>query len=54
MTNMDQIEARLEAVLFTMGQSVSVERLAAAIEHDTETTRKIMHQMIQNQIIFKR
>lgn len=46
MTNMNQIEAILEAVLFTMGQSVSVERLAAAIEHDTETTRKIMHQMM--------
>lgn len=46
--NMKQIEAMLEAVLFTMGDSVSVDRLAAAIEHDEETTKKIMHQMMDH------
>lgn len=48
MSNIKQMEAVLEAVLFTMGESVSVERLAAAIEHDVETTKKIMHQMMDS------
>ncbi len=44
--NMEKIEAIIEAVLFTMGESVEVEKLAAAIEHDTDTTRKIVHNMM--------
>ena len=39
--DLDRIEAVIEAVLFTMGDSVEVEKLAAAIEHDVDTTRKI-------------
>ena len=35
--DLDRIEAVIEAVLFTMGDSVEVEKLAAAIEHDVET-----------------
>lgn len=46
--NIKKIESVLEAVLFTMGESVSVDRLAAAIQHDEDTTRKIMHQMIDH------
>ena len=41
--DLDRIEAVIEAVLFTMGDSVEVEKLAAAIEHDVDTTRKIVH-----------
>ena len=43
---LEKIEAAVEAVLFTMGDAVSVDKLAAAIGHDTETTRKLVHQMM--------
>ena len=42
---LEKIEAAVEAVLFAMGDAVSVDKLAAAIGHDTETTRKLVHQM---------
>lgn len=41
-----KIEGIIEAILFTMGESVELEKIALAIEHDTETTRKILHQMM--------
>ncbi len=40
------MEAVIEAVLFTMGDSVETEKLAVAIEQDVETTRKIIHNMM--------
>ena len=43
---LERIEAIIEAVLFTMGESVEVDKLAAAIEHDVDTTRKIVHNMM--------
>ena len=43
---LEKIEAAVEAVLFAMGDAVSVDKLAAAIAHDTETTRKLVHQMM--------
>jgi segregation and condensation protein B len=43
---LDRIEAAIEAILFTMGESVEVSKLAAAVEHDTDTTRKIVHNMM--------
>ena len=36
--DMDRIEAVIEAVLFAMGDSVPVDKLAVAIGHDEETT----------------
>ena len=45
--NIKQLEAVVEAILFTMGESVEVERLAAALEHDEETVRKIIRSMYQ-------
>ncbi len=39
-------EAIIEAILFTMGDSVEVEKIANAIEHDVETTKKIIHNMM--------
>ena len=39
-------EAAIEAVLFTMGDSVEVEKIAKAIELDAETTKKIIHNMM--------
>ena len=41
-----KLEATIEAVLFAMGNAVSVEKIATAIGHDTETTRKLVHQMM--------
>lgn len=35
-------KAILEAILFTMGESVEVERLAAVIEEDKKTTRELL------------
>lgn len=43
---LEKIEAAVEAVLFAIGDAVSVDKLAAAIGHDTETTRKLVHQMM--------
>ena len=41
-----KIEGIIEAILFAMGDSVEIGKIAAAIEHDEETTRKIIHQMM--------
>lgn len=41
-----RLESIIEAILFTMGDSVEIEAIAAAIEHDVETTRKIIHNMM--------
>lgn len=40
-----QEKAVLEAVLFTMGESVETERLAAVIEEDRQTTRELLLEM---------
>jgi segregation and condensation protein B len=40
------VEAQIEAILFTMGEAVELERIAGAIEQDEETTRKIIHNMM--------
>lgn len=39
-------EAQIEAILFTMGEAVELERIAGAIDHDEKTTRKIIHNMM--------
>ncbi len=38
-------KAILEAVLFTMGESVEIERLGAVIEEDKKTTRELLNEM---------
>lgn len=43
---MEQIEAAIEAILFTAGESVEVSRIAKAIGHDTQTTEKIIRNMM--------
>ena len=40
-----QMEAAIEAVLFTMGDSVETSKLALAIEQDVDTTRKIVRNL---------
>lgn len=41
-----KIEGIIEAVLFTMGDSVELGKIASAIGHDADTTRKIIHRMM--------
>lgn len=41
-----KIEAAIEAILFTMGESVEVGKIANAIGHDEKTTEKIIRQMM--------
>lgn len=41
-----EMEAALEAVLFTMGQAVPLVSLARAVEQDQETTKKLLHEMM--------
>lgn len=41
-----RLEGVIEAILFTMGESVELSRIASAIEHDEDTTRKIIHNMM--------
>lgn len=43
--NIKEMEAVVEAILFTMGESVEVSRIAKVIEQDTETTRKIIRNL---------
>lgn len=44
--DLKKIEGAIEAILFTMGDSVELEKIAKAIEHDEETTRKIIRNMM--------
>lgn len=41
-----KLEGIIEAILFTMGESVELSKIAAAIGHDEDTTRKIIHNMM--------
>ena len=41
-----KLEAVIEAILFTMGEAVEVDRIAAAVEHDEDTVRKIIRNMM--------
>lgn len=40
------LEAQIEAILFTMGEAVEAERLAAALEHDVDTVRRVARNMM--------
>lgn len=43
----EKAKAVMEAVLFAMGESVEISRLAAVIEEDVRTTKKILEEMAQ-------
>lgn len=42
----EKLQAAVEAILFTMGDSVELSKIAGAIGHDEETTRKLIHSMM--------
>ena len=44
--SIEKTEAVIEAILFTMGESVEAEKIAVAIEHDVDTTVRIIHNMM--------
>lgn len=44
----NKAKAVLEAILFTMGDSVEIDRLAAVIEEDKETTRQMLEEMAES------
>lgn len=41
-----KLEAAIEAILFAMGETVTTQQIAAALEHDVDTTRKIIHHLM--------
>ena len=41
-----KLQGVIEAILFTMGESVELRRIATAIEHDEETTRKLIYNLM--------
>ena len=42
----EDIEARIEAILFTMGEAVEVSRIAVALEQDEDVIRNILRNMM--------
>ena len=42
-----KLEAVIEAILFTMGEAVEAERIAAAVEQDEDTIRKVIRNMME-------
>lgn len=41
-----RLEGIIEAILFTMGESVELSKIALAVGHDEDTTRKVIHNMM--------
>ena len=41
------MEGVIEAILFTMGESVELSRIAKALEEEEETVRNVIHQMME-------
>ncbi len=46
--NIKELEAAIEAILFTMGDAVSSEVIAAATDQDEETVRNVIRNMMAN------
>lgn len=46
-TELQKFEAVIEAVLFTIGDAVEIDKLALAIDQDVDTTKTIMTQMME-------
>lgn len=46
MDEIKALEAKIEAILFTMGEAVEADRIAIALEQDVDTVRNILRTMI--------
>ena len=44
---MKNFKSAIEAILFTMGDSVEISKLAFAIGHDEKTTKKLVRNMME-------
>lgn len=44
--NLNEVKASIEAILFAVGDCVELEKIAFAIEHDVETTKRILKVMM--------
>lgn len=44
----ERLEGIIESILFTMGDSVEVSKIAKAIEQDEETTKSLIYHMMEN------
>ena len=44
----NQVKAAIEAILFSLGEAVELERIAKTIEHDEETTKRILEAMMDD------
>jgi segregation and condensation protein B len=44
----EKVEAQIEAILFTMGEAVELDRIAQAVGHDETTVRNIIRNMMDN------
>ena len=45
---LSELEAKIEAILFTMGEAVELETNAAATEQDDDTCRNVIRTMMDN------
>ncbi len=43
---LQELEAQIEAILFTMGEAVEAERIALALDHDVDTVRRVIRNMM--------
>ena len=41
-----ELQGAIEAILFTMGESVELNKIARAIEQDEETTLELIHKLM--------
>lgn len=46
--NLNEVQAAVEAILFSLGNAVSLNKLAEIIDQDKDTTKKILHQMMDS------
>ena len=44
--NLNEAQAAIEAILFSLGNAVSLTKLAEILELDKDTTKKVIHQMM--------
>lgn len=45
---LNKVKAAIEAILFSLGEAVELDRIAKTIEHDEETTKRILESMMDD------
>ena len=51
---LSELEAAIEAILFTMGEAVELERIAAATQQDEDTCRRVIRSRSLNWMVLFR